>query len=49
MNYIETLSKNERYIISVIVNTWKKESVSSSEKDISVSDQLGIHLHCCPV
>lgn len=45
MNYIETLSKNERYIISVIVNTWKKESVSSSEKDISVSDQLGIHLY----
>lgn len=45
MNYIEALSENERYVISVIVNTWKEKSISDSDKYISVSDKLGIHLY----
>lgn len=45
MNYLESLSDNERYIISEIVNRWEEKSNSLSHKDILVSDKLGIHLY----
>lgn len=45
MNYLESLSDNERYIISEIVSKWEEKSNSLSDKDILISDKLGIHLY----
>lgn len=45
MNYLESLSDNERYIISEIVTGWREKSYSLPDKDISLSDKLGIHLY----
>lgn len=44
MNYLESLSKDERYIIREIVNNWKEKSATSFGSNISVSDKLGICL-----
>ena len=44
MNYLESLSKDERYIIREIVNKWKEKAVTVLDSDISVSDKLGVSL-----
>lgn len=45
MNYLESLSDNERFIISEIVTGCKEKSISLFDKDMPISDKLGIHLY----
>lgn len=45
MNYLESLSDNERFIINEIVIGCKEKSISLFDKDMPVSDKLGIHLY----
>lgn len=45
MNYLETLSDNERFIVSEIINEWNKMSISLTDEDIPSYDRLGIHLY----
>ena len=45
MNYLESLSKDEQYIISEIVNKWKEKTATTFGSNIAVSDKMGICLY----